>query len=209
MNMNPQEISKQFIQPSDWPHDSPYHLDNMIGPPKPAAVLVPLLRKDNAWHILYIRRTTSRHDRHSGQVAFPGGRRDPDDESFIAAALRETHEEVGIRPQHIQLLGSLNSYHTISNFRVIPIVGHIPWPYSLTLSEREVARAFTIPLTWLMNEQNYALRHSDPQGNKRPHGAVYYEHYDGELLWGATARMTLSFIQALDQGHIPLPSHTD
>lgn len=165
-----------------------------------AAVLVPFVRAGDAWHILYIRRAQVDGDRHSGQVAFAGGKRETGDSSLLDTALREAAEEIGIERDDVEVLGHINHHHTISEFQVRPYVGLLPWPYDLRLDPVEVAHAFTLPLTWLADESNYrteARRHPDSQ---RPWPVVYFERYDGELLWGATARMTLSLIDTLKNG---------
>ncbi len=164
-----------------------------------AAVLIPFVRVDESWHILYIRRTRFEGDRHSGQVAFAGGKRDPEDTDLAATALREAEEEVGISPTDVNLLGSINHHHTISEFQVTPFVAEMAWPYPLKLDEIEVARAFTLPLNWLAEEANYRVEQRQHPESKRPWPVVYYDYYDGELLWGATARMTLSLIEVLKQ----------
>ncbi len=162
-----------------------------------AAVLVPFLRHQGAWHILYIRRTNYEDDRHSGQVAFAGGKRDAGDDTLLSTALREAEEEVGIAAGDVEVLGYINHHHTISEFQVRPYVGVMPWPYPLRLDEIEVARAFTIPLIWLANASNYRIEERQHPDSRRPWPVLYYDLYDGEMLWGATARMTLSLIQIL------------
>jgi len=162
-----------------------------------AAVLVPFLRIDDAWHILFIRRTHFEGDRHSGQVAFAGGKRDDEDESLLATALREAEEEIGIAPSDIELLGHINHHHTISEFQVRPYVAVMPWPYTLNTDDVEVARVFTMPLAWLAEESNYRTEQRRHPQSQRPWPVVYYDLYDGEMLWGATARMTLSLIDVL------------
>ena len=164
-----------------------------------AAVLVPFLRIDEAWHILFIRRTNFEGDRHSGQVAFAGGKRDAGDESLMATALREAEEEVGIAADDIELLGHISHHHTVSEFQVRPYVAVMPWPYTLKLDEVEVARVFTMPLGWLAEEANYRIEQRHHPQSQRPWPVVYYDLYDGEMLWGATARMTLSLIDVLRQ----------
>lgn len=164
-----------------------------------AAVLIPFVRIEDAWHILYIRRTQYEGDRHSGQVAFAGGKRDPQDADLAATALREAEEEIGISPEHIKLLGSINHHHTISEFQVTPFVAEMKWPYPLVLDEVEVARVFTLPLSWLAEDSSYRVEQRLHPDSNRPWPVVYYDYYDGELLWGATARMTLSLIQVLKQ----------
>ena len=162
-----------------------------------AAVLVPFLRVDDAWHILFIRRTQHPTDRHGGQVAFAGGKREKDDRSLLDTALREAEEEVGIAQRDVEVLGHINHHHTVSEFQVRPYVATVPWPYPLTLDEIEVARTFTIPLAWLADASNYRTEERHHPQSHRVWPVVYYERYDGELLWGATARMTLSLISVL------------
>jgi 8-oxo-dGTP pyrophosphatase MutT (NUDIX family) len=162
-----------------------------------AGVLVPFVRVEEAWHLLFIRRPTSVRDYHSGQVAFAGGKRDPEDVDLTATALREAHEEVGILPQDVQVLGQLSPHHSISRFRIAPIVATVPWPYTLTLSEQEVARAFTIPLHWLAQPQHYEVRYRQLDDVPQPIPIVYFQEYDGEILWGATARITLALLACL------------
>ncbi len=162
-----------------------------------AAVLVPFLRIEEAWHILYIRRAHYEGDRHSGQVAFAGGKRDAGDSSLLATALREAEEEVGLDADDVDVLGHINHHHTVSQFQVRPYVGVMPWPYPLRLDRTEVARAFTMPLEWLAEGANYRTEQRRHPESQRPWPIVYYDLYDGEMLWGATARMTLSLIEIL------------
>lgn len=162
-----------------------------------AGVLVPFVRVEDAWHLLFIRRPTSETDFHSGQVAFAGGKRDPQDVDLTATALREAHEEIGIQPQDVRVLGQLSPHHSISRFRILPVVATIPWPYDLTLSPQEVARAFTIPLQWLAQPQHHEIRYRHLADVPEPLPMIYFQEYDNEVLWGATARITLSLLACL------------
>ena len=160
---------------------------------KCAAVLVPLTKYKDEWHVLFTRRT-DRVESHKGQVSFPGGACDEGETTPEQTALREAEEEIGVRPGDVKVLGRLSQLITISSFRVSPIVGVIPWPYAFRVAGFEVARIFTIPLLWLANRNNYwefSLRESE-------RSLIAYHPYDGELLWGATARMTVSFLKTLD-----------
>lgn len=174
-----------------------------------AAVLIPLLKQHDIWHVMYIRRTVNHDDRHSGQVAFPGGSQDLIDSSLVHTALRETREEIGIDEENIKILGTLTPYQTISYFNVTPVIGLISWPCPMHLQISEVARAFTIPLDWLRDENNFELRErTTSQRNdsrERRYPVVYFKEYDGEVLWGATARMTLNFLKALEERQLLLP----
>ncbi len=162
-----------------------------------AGVLVPFVRMDNAWHLLFIRRPKSVRDYHSGQVAFAGGKRDPEDADLTATALREAHEEIGILPHDVAILGQLSPHHSVSRFQIVPTVAHVPWPYELILSPQEVARAFTIPLHWLAQPQHHQIHYRQLADVTEPIPIVYFQEYDGEILWGATARITLSLLACL------------
>ena len=189
------DIRARLQNQGETTYDVPPEL--LMGASREAAVLVPFVRVEDAWHIVYIRRTQYEGDRHSGQVAFAGGKRDPQDIDLAATALREAEEEIGIPASDINLLGNISHHHTISEFQVTPFIAEMPWPYPLTLDEVEVARAFTLPLSWLAEASNYRTEERLHPDSSRPWPVVYYDYFDGELLWGATARMTLSLIEVL------------
>ena len=160
---------------------------------KCAAVLVPLVWQDAEWHLLITRRT-DRVESHKGQVSFPGGACDEGETIPEQTALREAEEEIGLDPHNVRVLGKLANLITISHFRVTPVVGVIiKWPTVFRVGEHEVARVFTMPLAWLANESN--RWQFDIPGRKR--SVIAYHPYDGELLWGATARMTVDFLKVL------------
>ncbi|MBN8582654.1 MAG: CoA pyrophosphatase, partial [Anaerolineae bacterium] len=121
---------------------------------KCAAVLVPLVFFQNEWHVLYTRRT-DRVESHKGQVSFPGGACDEGETTPEETALREADEEIGIAPSDVRVIGKLSRMVTISKYRVTPVVGVIQFPYAFKTSGAEVARVFTMPLTWLANRNNY------------------------------------------------------
>ena len=160
---------------------------------KCAAVLVPLIWDTDQWHLLFTRRT-ERVESHKGQVSFPGGGCDEGETTPEETALREAEEELGIDARQVRILGRLTNMITISSFRVTPVVGVIQWPTVLRLGQDEVERVFTIPLNWLADSRN-RWEFTMP-GRKR--FLIAYHPYDGELLWGATARMTVDFLKVLD-----------
>jgi 8-oxo-dGTP pyrophosphatase MutT (NUDIX family) len=160
---------------------------------KCAAVLIPLLRQDDEWHLLFTRRT-DKVESHKGQVSFPGGACDEGETTPEETALREANEEIGIDPQKVRLLGKIINMITITSFRVTPVVGIIEWPTVLHVGKDEVERVFTIPLNWLA-EKNNRWEFSIPGRNR---SLIVYHPYDGELLWGATARMTVDFLKVLE-----------
>lgn len=165
-------------------------------PPRQAAVLVPLFREGKDWSVLYTRRNEALPE-HSGQVAFPGGRSDADDRTPEETALREAYEELKILPQDVLILGQLPTLRTISNYCVTPVVGMIPWPYSFTLAPDEVSQVFSIPLRWLASKDNIELRQRELPAGQKPLKVVYFKPFQGELLWGVTAEITLTLLTVL------------
>lgn len=159
---------------------------------KCAAILIPLVRQNNEWHILFTRRT-DKVESHKGQVSFPGGACDEGETTPEQTALREVEEEIGIQTRDINILGRMANLITISFFRVTPVVGVVKWPNVFRVGEDEVARVFTIPLEWLANASN-RWQFERPNTMRT---LIAYHPYDGELLWGATARMTVDFLNVL------------
>lgn len=159
---------------------------------KCAAVLIPLVWHDDQWHLLFTRRT-DRVESHKGQVSFPGGACDEGETTPEQTALREADEEIGLNPSDVRVLGRIANMITITYFRVTPVVGVIKWPTVFRVGEHEVARVFTIPLAWLANPIN-RWEFEMPGRNRT---LIAYHPYDGELLWGATARMTVDFLKVL------------
>ncbi len=183
----------------DLPED-----DSATTAPRRAAVLLPLVRVDDGWSLLFIRRARSERDRHSGQVAYAGGMWEPGDASLRETALREAGEEIGLVPADATLLGELPPHRSIAGVEITPVVATMPWPYPLRLQRAEVARVFTLPLVWLADSANFEiveLHLADGSGRGR---SVSYRQRAGERLWGASARITLSLVGCL-RSHCGLP----
>jgi 8-oxo-dGTP pyrophosphatase MutT (NUDIX family) len=157
-----------------------------------AAVLVPIFERDGALHLLYTTRSTA-HPQHAGQVSFPGGRHAADrDASLLATALRETEEEIGVRADHVDVLGALDPIFTFSsNFLITPFVGWIPHPYELRPDPREVADVFALSLDVLDDPVTTVVETWAFDGRSMP--VTSYRH-DGHTIWGATQRITASLL---------------
>jgi 8-oxo-dGTP pyrophosphatase MutT (NUDIX family) len=159
----------------------------------PAAVLVPLIERPEGFGVLLTTRTSDLK-RHAGQVAFPGGRREPDDADMIACALRETEEEVGLPRASVEVLGLLDPYLTITGYEVTPVVGVLMPPLSVTPDPIEVADVFEVPLAFLMDPANHRREQRDYKGLTRAYYAMVYEQ---RYIWGATAGMILNLFEVL------------
>ncbi|MFM8499681.1 MAG: CoA pyrophosphatase [Chakrabartia sp.] len=152
-----------------------------------AAVLVAITDRDRPGVILTQRPETMR--KHAGQVAFPGGRMDPEDADLFAAALREAEEEVALPRDQVDLIGATDPYRTITGYKVTPILGVVPPDLALTPNADEVAAIFEAPLDFLLDPANHATNTVNFNGHSR----TYYEIFWGDRrIWGATAAMIVN-----------------
>jgi 8-oxo-dGTP pyrophosphatase MutT (NUDIX family) len=162
--------------------------------PVPAAVLMPLVERTEGYTVLLTQRTAHLKV-HSGQISFPGGRKEEADADAIANALRETKEEIGLAPDHVEIVGQLSPFLTITGFIVTPVVGVVTPPFELTPDSHEVADVFEVPLAFFLNPSNHH-RHSRTMAN----GAVrayYAMPYGDRYVWGATAAMIMNLYEVL------------
>jgi 8-oxo-dGTP pyrophosphatase MutT (NUDIX family) len=163
----------------------------------PSAVLIPLYRKQGQCHIVLIKRTETVKE-HKGQISFPGGARDNSDHTLLDTAVRESHEEIGLRPGDIEVIGELDDeITTTSNYIVTPFVAVIPWPYRFTINKAEVDEIIEAPIAALLSRD--CLK---PDIETLDGGIVvdsYNYHYDGRLIWGATARILNKFLALYSQ----------
>lgn len=177
----------------------PAAIERMLAPTllhnlRPASVLVPLMRRPQGLSMLLTRRTD--HLRaHSGQISFPGGRRDDTDVSAADTALREAEEEVGLPRSHAEVLGYLDDYPTISRFRVTPVVALISGEPSLLPAPDEVAEIFEVPLELLLNPQSYERNFLSREGVNMPFFEINYGAY---RIWGATAGILRNLCQLVN-----------
>ena len=156
---------------------------------RPAAVLVPIVKRGDGLTVLFTRRTDHLYD-HAGQISFPGGRSEACDESPAATALRETFEEIGLPRSHVEVLGSLPEYTTVTGYHVTPVVGLVSPPPAFTLDAFEVAEAFEVPLTFFLDPENHQRNTLQYQGRTRHYYAMPYEQ---RYIWGATEGMLMNF----------------
>ena len=158
----------------------------------PAAVLFPIVR--HAVPTVLLTQRTSHLRDHAGQISFPGGRVEAEDESPVATALRETEEEIGLARQHVDILGFLPEYRTGTGFRVTPVVGLVAPPFALQLDSFEVAEAFEVPLAFLLDPANHERHSLFYRGAQRQYFAMPWQ---GRFIWGATAGMIRSLSQRM------------
>jgi 8-oxo-dGTP pyrophosphatase MutT (NUDIX family) len=177
--------SGRALTPSDWDLNPELKEDlAAMRPPRPAAVLVPILLGTELSVLL----TQRSHDMpsHPGQISFPGGKLEDSDAGAIACALREAQEEIGLEAEFVEPLGFLDAYRTGTGFEISPVVGLVRRGFALQLDHREVLEAFEVPLRYLMDSDNLRKGTRDWRGRQRTFYAITYE---GRYIWGATAGM--------------------
>jgi len=153
----------------------------------PAGVLIPVMVREQNLSVLLTQRSAAlKH--HAGQVSFPGGRMEQHDVDVRVTALRETHEEVGIAPRHVSVIGYLGSMPTITGYAVSPVVGLVSASAKIDVDPSEVEFAFEVPLDFLLDDSNDRLVDREYQGRSFP---MVELHYEGHRIWGATAQMLL------------------
>jgi 8-oxo-dGTP pyrophosphatase MutT (NUDIX family) len=182
-------------------------LHNVVGPVSPelaalvaepaqqAAVLLPVIERTGGPSLLLTERSPElRH--HPGQVSFPGGRIEPTDASPTDAALREAHEEVGLEPAAVDVLGTLGRFVTGTGFAVTPVVGLVTGPFDPRPDPAEVSDVFEVPLEFLAALKN---RRTDERERFATRFLMYEYDYRGKRIWGATATIIVAFLDLLNE----------
>lgn len=160
-----------------------------------AAVLIPLQFKNGSWHIILTKRSAQlKH--HPGQISFPGGKVENSDASSLSAALRESHEEIGLSTDLVEVIGQLPTHETVTSFLVTPHVGIVPPDFEPIPEQGEVSEVFSVPLEHFKTEANFQIHHRRWNDLERRYYSVPYGPY---YIWGATARMMLLFHQILGE----------
>lgn len=196
--LSPVALRERFRLPPAWQAEIRYEPRFSERQPAPAAVLVPVVMRREPM-VLLTQRTTHLSN-HSGQIAFPGGRQDEEDADSAACALREAHEEIGLEPRHVEILGTLPTYTTGTRFIVTPVVGLVEADHRLALNAGEVADAFEVPLAYLMNPAHHRRHAVEIQGYVREFFSMPYQDQDQgveRFIWGATAGMLRNFYRFL------------
>lgn len=152
---------------------------------RPAGVLVPVQQHNGQAHVILTKRA-SHLKHHPGQIAFPGGKKDQDDADVIATALREAYEEIGLQPDNVEVLGTLEPHETVSSFLATPVVGLIKAPFDFVPEPGEVEEVFHVPLSHFADITRFSIQGRRWRGQRRYYFTVPYGPY---YIWGATARM--------------------
>ncbi len=195
--LQPQALVQRFKHPPIWTPEIKGEPRFSEREPVHASVLVPLVMRNHGLAVLLTERT-AHLSRHSGQIAFPGGKADPEDTGPTDTALREAEEEIGLDRRCVEVLGSLPIYTTGSAFIVTPVVALVHADYCMALNPHEVANAFEVPLDFLMNPANHRRHAVDWAGARREWFSMPYQDTSVErFIWGATAGMLRNFYRFL------------
>lgn len=152
---------------------------------RPAAVLVPLRQMETGLKVILTKRS-SRLKHHPGQIAFPGGKLDEGDNGPVAAALRESHEEIGLPERSVEVLGTLPAHETVTGFTVTPVLGSVRGAFDPVPEIGEVDEVFEVPFDHVLNRASFSVQSRFWRGQRRYYYTVPYGPY---YIWGATARI--------------------
>ena len=180
----PQTVEDITALRPDWAPSKPFDR-----PPVDAAVLIALVRRGPGYSVLYTQRSADLRA-HSGQIAFPGGKVDPEDESIAAAALREANEEVGMLPEEAEVLGYMPHYYTGTNYLITPVVAVVQPSLPFVANPLEVDHVFEVPLPLIAKSESYGTYHIRHGSN---HHTTWQIDHEGRLIWGITANLTRRF----------------
>lgn len=192
-SMQPQALRERFAAPPAWTPEFQFERRLTERHPAFASVLVALVTRDQP-SVLLTRRTDHLTD-HPGQISFPGGRAEPEDAGAIATALREAHEEIGLEPHEVEVLGCLPTYTTVTAFIVTPVVALVQPGFKIMPDPFEVAEVFEVPLLHVMTPAHHQHHVVDFQGVRREFLSMPWLGVDGDghaqryFIWGATAAM--------------------
>ncbi len=168
----------------DWLADVAF-----LDPPVPAAVLIALVDRPKGRTVVYTQRSADLRS-HSGQIAFPGGKIDPNDADAGAAALRESEEEIGLEPACAKILGYMPPYQTGTNYVITPVVASVSSRAQFVPNPREVDEVFEVPLKFIMQEDNYGTFFINRMGRQH---STWMLDFEGHVIWGITAHLTRRF----------------
>ena len=172
-----------------WPASLREKLSTTLSP---AGVLIPIIERSSDGLTILLTQRSAALRMHAGQISFPGGRMEPNDTDIAHTALRETHEEIGISGDSVQVLGYLPPMPTITGYAVTPVVGVIDATAEARPDRQEVELVFEVPLEFFLDASNRRVVERELHGRVLP--MIEY-HFDGHRIWGATAMMIVQFIK--------------
>ena len=186
--LTPDALRERFAHPPAWTPEISVERKDQRRPMLEASVLVPIVTRERPTVLLTER--TTHLSTHSGQVAFPGGKRDDSDRDAAHTALREAHEEIGLDHKFVDVIGQMPTYTTGSQFVITPVIALVRPDHTLELNAYEVADAFEVPLDFLMNPAHHRRHRVEWEGSRREWFSMpYMDGATERFVWGATAAM--------------------
>lgn len=162
---------------------------------RPCGVMVPLIESDNGFRLILTKRSSAlKH--HPGQISFPGGKVDEGDDGPVGAALREAHEEIGLAPENVEIIGSLPAHETVTSFTITPVLTRVKTRFDPRLEPGEVAEVFSVPLDFVTDVSRFQIQSRHWRGVQRHFYTVPYGPY---YIWGATARILRGLAERLSR----------
>ncbi len=155
----------------------------------PAAVLFPLYFKDGEPYLLFTRRT-DQVEHHKKQISLPGGRKDEGDQNLLQTALRETEEEIGLKPADVQILGQTDRFLSNTNYLITPFVGVFHYPYPLKINRAEIDYLIEVPLFYLLDDKNFEMKVVEKSDVP---WVLHYYYFGEEIIWGVTGFLLSNF----------------
>lgn len=190
MILDIEKIKNKIVNLKTSIYREPVFSDKII----PAAVLIPLFDINDQTHILFTKRT-DKVSHHKGQISFPGGKFDATDKDLQETALRETFEEIGVKPDDINVIGKINNMITNTSFIVTPFVGVIPYPYTLIVNPYEIAELIYVPVSHLLNKVYFRTDQREFAGQSL---TIYYYDYQKYTIWGVTGKILFDFLTLVE-----------
>jgi 8-oxo-dGTP pyrophosphatase MutT (NUDIX family) len=193
--LHPDEVRRKLQRLGDrplqrWHHERDFAHRDL----SESAVLIPICERNGELYVLFTQRSHQLRN-HPGEISFPGGRRELEDDSLLETALRESYEEIALNPADVQVFGALTRMPTITGFEITAFIGEFEHPYDLIINPDEIHLIFEAPLSALRDPANHRVERREFQGQVYP---LHFYDFDGHVIWGATGFLLHTMLEYLE-----------